>query len=226
MAEGERNAPLLYPPSSHSNRKIKRSGAENRLRKIELRATDLRKALNEIQDYTSENPALLADDLIGMNCDRPELGGKAMPPKARFCTLRLANILNDFVAACNAAAQELKNLEGNEKLPRGVKPFEPFKDGDAWNEWVATIANVLTKEGLRVSPTPNKSGQSKFVRLIEALHKRISPNLVPKRSGEDALEKAVQRAIHQKSAGQFSAACGGLLSFCISAFGLMGVLRF
>ena len=89
------------------------SEAENRLRKIELRATDLRNALNEIEDYTSENPALSADDLIGMNCDRPELGGKAMPPKARFCTLRLANILKDFVAACNAAivlAQQLRQL--------------------------------------------------------------------------------------------------------------------
>jgi hypothetical protein len=137
-----------------------------------------------------------------MNCDRPELGGKAMPPKAKFCTRQLANILKDFVAACNAATQELKMLEGKGKLPKGFKPSEPFRDGDAWNEWVATIANDLTKEGLRVSTTPNKSGQSNFVRLIEALQrilqKRVSPNLVPKRSTDDALEKAIQRAIHRK----------------------------
>jgi len=199
MAEGERNAPLLYAPNPKSGNPSKRSEAENRLRKIKLRATDLRNALNEIQDYTSENPALSADDLIGMNCDRPELGGKAMPPKAKFCTRQLANILKDFVAACNAATQELKMLEGKGNLPKGFKRSEPFKDGDAWNECVATIANVLTKEGLRVSTTPNKSGQSNFVRLIEALHKRIPPNLVPKRSGDDALEKAIQRAIHQKT---------------------------
>src|SRR5262249_47508170 len=119
--------------------------------------------------------------------------------KAKFCTLRLSNILKDFVAACNAATQELKMLEGKGKLPKGFKRSEPFKDGDAWNECVATIANVLTKEGLRVSTTPNKSGQSNFVRLIEALHKRFPPNLLPKRSGDDALEKAIQRAIHQKT---------------------------
>src|SRR6516162_3584618 len=166
MAEGERNAPLLYAPNPKSGNPSKRSEAENRLRKIKLRATDLRNALNEIQDYTSENPALSADDLIGMNCDRPELGGKAMPPKARFCTLRLANILKDFVAACNAATQELKMLEGKWKLPKGT--FEPFKDGDAWNEWVVALAQIIAKQGLQVSAsmyhgTSRKSKLSNFV---------------------------------------------------------------
>jgi len=170
MAEGERNAPLLYAPDPKSGNPSKRSEAENRLRKIKLRATDLRNALNEIEDYTSENPALSADDLIGMNCDRPELGGKAMPPKARFCTLRLANILKDFVAACNAATQELKMLEGS----------EPFKDGDAWNEWVVALAEIIAKRGLRISTsmyygTSKENNLPKFVRLIKALHKIIPP---------------------------------------------------
>ena len=173
MAEGERNAPLLYAPDPKSGKPSKRSEAENRLRKIKLRATDLRNALNEIEDYTSENPALSADDLIGMNCDRPELGGKAMPPKAKFCTLRLANILKDFVAACNAATQELKMLEGKGKLPKGFKPSEPFKDGDAWNEWVVALAEIIAKRGLRISTsmyygTSKENNLPKFVRLIKA----------------------------------------------------------
>ena len=95
-AEAERNAPLLYPPSQqHRKKGPKQSAAEARLKKIKLNAKNLCKVLNEIENYASRDPALSADDLIGMNCDRPELGGKAVPPKARFCTLRLRNILND-----------------------------------------------------------------------------------------------------------------------------------
>src|SRR5262249_54192383 len=62
MAEGERNAPLLYgdPKSGKSS---KRSGAEERLRHIRQRANSLLEALNEIEDYSSERPELEADDL-------------------------------------------------------------------------------------------------------------------------------------------------------------------
>ena len=75
-------------------------------------------------------------------------------------------------------------LEGKRKLPKGFKRSEPFKDGDAWNEWVATIANDLTKEGLRVSTTPNKSGQSNFVRLIEALQRILQKRISAQFSAE------------------------------------------
>ena len=199
MAEAERNALPLYP-----NKGSKRSAAETRLREIQLNATNLRNALNEIEDYTSENPALLADDLIGMNCDRPELGGKAMPPKARFCTLRLRNILNDFVAACDAASRELKCLEGKGKLPKGFRRFEPFKDGDAWNNWVVRIADVIASEGLQVSTAiyygnSNRSELPSFVRFIQALHNCIPTELVPVHRTDTALAKAVERAIQQKA---------------------------
>jgi len=126
-----------------------------------------------------------------------------MPPKARFCTLRLANILKDFVAACNAATQELKILEGKGKLPKGFKPSEPFKDGDAWNEWVVALAQIIAKQGLQVSAsmyhgTSRKSNLSNFVRLIRALHKIIPLELVPRHSTDEALAKAAQRALRRK----------------------------
>ena len=115
-----------------------------------------------------------------------------MPPKARFCTLRLANILKDFVAACNAATQELKMLEGS----------EPFKDGDAWNEWVVALAEIIRKQGLRISTSmyhgTTKSNLPNFVRLIRALHKIIPPGLVPRHSTNEALAKAAQRALRRK----------------------------
>jgi hypothetical protein len=194
MAEAERNARQLYKPSSHSNKGPKRSDAENRLRKIELHATNLRNTLNEIKDYASDNPALSADDLIGMNCDRPELGGKAMPPKARFCGRRLANILNDFVAACDAASRELKLFER----------AELFKQGDAWKGLVVGIADVIASEDLPVSTAiycgyRNKSELPKFVRLIQALHNHIPTELVPPHRTDAALAKAIGRAIQQKA---------------------------
>jgi hypothetical protein len=125
MAEAEVNAPLLYPPSRHRKKGPKQSAAETRLKKIKSNAKNLLKVLREIKDYTSDNPALSADDLIGMNCDRPELGGKAIPPKAKFSTFRLANILEDFVAACDAANTELKIFER----------ADFFRDNDAWRDW-------------------------------------------------------------------------------------------
>src|SRR5262249_23287201 len=161
----EPNAPLLYPPSQqHRKKGPKQSAAEARLKKIKLNAKNLCKVLNEIKNYASGDPALSADDLIGMNCDRPELGGKAVPPKAKFCTLRLRNILNDFVVACDAASKELKILAR----------ADFFKDGDAWNELVASIADVIAKDGLRVSTAmyygySNRSELPSFVRLIQAL---------------------------------------------------------
>jgi len=116
-----------------------------------------------------------------------------MPPKARFCTLRLANILKDFVAACNAATQELKMLEGS----------EPFKDGDAWNEWVVALAEIIAKRGLRISTsmyygTSKENNLPNFVRLIRALHKIIPLELVPRHSTGEALAKAAQRALRRK----------------------------
>jgi hypothetical protein len=158
-----------------------------------LHATRLCDALNEIEDYTSDNPALSADELIGMNCDRPELGGKAVPPKARFSTLRLADILKDFVAACDAASTELKIFER----------ADFFKDGDAWNELVASIADVIAKDGHRVSTAmyygySSRSELSSFVRLIQALHNYIPAELVPQHRSDAALAKAIGRARQQK----------------------------
>jgi hypothetical protein len=193
MAEAERNAALLYPLSRRFKKGPKQSAAKARLCKIKLHATNLRGALNEIEDYPSDDPALSADDLIGMNCERPELGGKAMPPKARFCTLRLANILNDFVAACDAASQELKIFER----------AEFFKDGDAWNELVASIADIVSSDGHLVSASMyhgkrNKSELPSFIRLIQALHSHIPTELVPQHRTGAALAKAVERAIRRK----------------------------
>jgi hypothetical protein len=194
MAGAERNAPLLYPLSSERIKGPKRSAAKARLCRIKLHAIKLRGALNEIEDYTSDNPALSADDLIGMNCDRPELGGRAMPPKARFSTLRLANILKDFVAACDAASTELKISER----------ADFFKDGDAWNELVARIADIVSRDGHLVSASTyrgkrNKSELPSFVRLIQALHNYIPAKLVPQHRSDDALAKAIGRAIQQKA---------------------------
>jgi hypothetical protein len=193
MAEGERNAPLLYDPDPRSGNPSKRSGAEERLRRIRQRANSLLEALNEIEDYTSDTPELEADELIGMNCDRPELGGRSVPPRSRFCTRRLANILTDFVPACDAAMKELKIFER----------AELFKDGNAWNEWVVALAQIIAKQGLQVSAsmyygTSKKSNLPNFVRLIRALHKIIPPELVSRHSTDEALAKAAQRALRRK----------------------------
>jgi hypothetical protein len=193
MVEGERNAPLLYGPDPRSGKSSKRSGAEERLRRIRQRANSLLETLNEIEDYTSDKPELEADELIGMNCDRPELGGRSVAPRSRFCTRRLANILKDFVPACDAAMKELKMLER----------AEFFKDGDAWNEWVVALAKIIAKQGLRISTsmyygTSKENNLPNFVRLIRALHKIIPPELVQHHSTDDALAKAAQRALRRK----------------------------
>ena len=192
-AEGERNAPLLYAPGPRSGNPSKRSGAEERLVRIRQRANGLLEALNEIEHYSSYKPELEADELIGMNCDAPELGGKSVPPRSRFCTRRLANILKDFVPACDAAMKELKIFQR----------AELFKDGNDWNERVVALAQIIEKQGIQVSAsmyygTSKKSNLPNFVRLIRALHKIIPPESVPRHSTDEALAKAVERAIHQK----------------------------
>jgi hypothetical protein len=80
---------------------------------------------------------------------------------------------------------------------------ELFKDGNDWNEWVVALAQIIEKQGIQVSAsmyygTSKKSNLPNFVRLIRALHKIIPPESVPRHSTDEALAKAVERAIHQK----------------------------
>ena len=189
-ASAERNAPLLYEWRSGSKKKAMRSAAAARLDRIRSHARALLNILNEVGDYTADKPELAADDLIGMSCDRPELGGTAAPPKARFCTLRLAKILDSFVTACDVANQDLKIY----------KSSNCFKDGVAWNEWVATIATIVKSDGHRVSTAmyrgkPSRSELPDFVRLIRALNNRIPDGLAPEHPTNEALAKAVARAL-------------------------------
>jgi hypothetical protein len=79
---------------------------------------------------------------------------------------------------------------------------ELFKVGNAWNEWVVALAQIIAKQGLQVSAsmyygTSKKSNLPNFVRLIRALHKIIPPELVPRHSTDEALAKAAQRALRR-----------------------------
>jgi hypothetical protein len=111
----------------------------------------------------------------------------------RQATLLLADLLSRFLIACDRADRELGLFKGKERK------VELFKDGDAWNEWVASIGNILAEQGYRVTTAlgfKNKQlSLPPFVRLIEALQKCLPAESVPQRTSEEALAKAAQRAL-------------------------------
>jgi hypothetical protein len=130
------------------------------------------------------------------NCEAlPELGGPRVAGTAadrRNATLSIADRLSLFLNACERADRELK-LFKNAQL---------FKDGDAWNEWIASIAKLVAKPGCTISASLIHSKQEHkllppFVRLIRALQKRVPQEFVRKRRAE-ALAKAVDRALRRQ----------------------------
>jgi hypothetical protein len=191
MAEMERSAALMYPLSPQSEKTSKLNAAELRIKKIKASVNVLLKVLLENPIDEKNKPDFEADHLIMMNCNKlQELGGDRVSGTAvgrRHATRLLADLLSRFLIACHSAEQDLG------------RKSEYFRDGDAWNEWVASIRDSLKKQGLGIttalSSNPDQPELSQFIRLIKALQKRLPAQFVPPRSSGAALAKAVQRAL-------------------------------
>jgi hypothetical protein len=180
----------MYPDSQSK----KKHAAELRLKKIKASAKNLSKVLLENPTNDKNKPEFEADHEIMMFCEElPELGGARVAGSAtgrRQATLLLADLLSRFMMACDRAESELKMF-------RKAGLF----DGDAWNEWVASIRDSLKKQGLGITTALSSNIEQPylppFVRLIKALQKCLPAESVPQHTTREALAKAVQRALRR-----------------------------
>lgn len=99
--------------------------------------------------------------------------------------------LCDFLASLEGAARKATEIAPDEKSPQ--------LKGDAWDGWISNLSKIVTNAGLPATTSNDTDKRAKtetpFVRLVRELQKLLPENARRRDHSDQALAKAIQRAL-------------------------------